>query len=212
MSDVSLIKQKKTVRALMNARLQRITQEERENWSDKIAAHITNMDCYARAAAILGFIAMPFEVDISPILKKGMHDGKSIFVPRMNGREIRFHRIESLKGPWEKHPYGVLEPSAGLPVYDNYCRRMGEALVVTPGLAFDNSGGRLGFGKGYYDRFIRLCRTAVNDAGAASIRFIAVCFHLQLIEKVPAGKYDCVLDGLVSEKGVEYGDAAIGQL
>ena len=188
----------------MKSKLAAVTQLERDVWSRRIAEHVTTLSCYENARSILGFIAMPGEVNAPLILQQGLKDGKSIYVPRMYEGSIRFHRIENLEGPWEAHPFGVREPSSNLPTYGHIDIQNGQTLVITPGLAFDKARGRLGFGKGYYDGFIDLCRSRIHAKDPASIRFVGVCFLLQLIETVPAGETDCLLDGLVTENGVVY--------
>lgn len=208
MNEAELREKKKAARAAMQKRLAQLSRGTRAIWSGEIAESIRRLSCFAKASTLLGFLPMPDEVDTIPILRWGLEEGKSIFVPRMYGDEIKFHRLENLCGPWDEHPFGVREPNKDLPLFQP-AARTGETLVVTPGLAFDTSGGRLGFGKGYYDRFIAHCRSVDS---ANTILFVGVCFRTQILEKIPAGEYDCILDGLISNSGIEFTTGGSRQL
>jgi 5-formyltetrahydrofolate cyclo-ligase len=105
-----------------------------------------------------------------------------------------FHRITTLQEPWDIHSYGIKEPPKHYPVIDPFSWEKGIVLSVTPGLAFDRKGGRLGRGGGYYDRFFNRCQENLLTLG--------VCFACQMVDQVPIESHDCPIGGVVTEEGI----------
>ena len=100
------------------------------------------------------------EVDTGPILALLKDQGKKVVVPRINNRENLVHLEIDSDSVFEKNRWGIPEPSEG--------RRISEEnidLVFIPLLAFDRQGHRVGYGKGYYDRFLAHCRPDVLKIG-----------------------------------------------
>jgi 5-formyltetrahydrofolate cyclo-ligase len=184
----------------MKSALRAVSAEVRAQWSSRIASEVQKLPQWQSSPAVLAFLSMPTEVDTTALLEAAFSEGKTVGVPRMNGSEINFHEITSLEGPFEPHPYGLREPAATLPVLDPQRIDSRDVFVVTPGLCFDGGGARLGFGRGYYDGLITLCRALPEK----NFYFAGVCFHVQLIDYVPTGDHDCTLDALITERGVEY--------
>jgi 5-formyltetrahydrofolate cyclo-ligase len=195
-----LAREKAATRASMKAKLAAVGDIQRIGWSGNIAENLFRLPQWVSAEAILAFLPMTKEVDTEPIIKRAFQEGKTVGVPRMYGDTIKFHHIHSLAGPWDPHPYGLREPPAQLPVIEPFSIKGNHILVVTPGLCFDTKGNRLGFGRGYYDRFITDCRSVKQK----NFYFTGVCFSPQIIESVPTGDHDCVLDAVISESGIEY--------
>jgi 5-formyltetrahydrofolate cyclo-ligase len=108
----------------------------------------------------------------------------------------------------------MLEPRADLPVLSRGELAAARTLVLTPGLAFDCRGGRLGRGKGYYDRFFRSLegsgripssrpvQSAAAGEGIQGLPAWGVCFTLQIVDEVPMGEGDRRVDGIVTEEGL----------
>jgi len=113
--------------------------------------------------------------------------------PRLDGREMELRWC----APSELNPTGrwaIPEPPAEAPVAEPL------DVVLVPGLAFDGQGGRIGYGAGYYDRFIRRRR-----ATGASTRFVGFAFEFQLVDgSLPLHEGDEILDGFVSEAGLRW--------
>jgi len=191
---------KRSARKNMKAAIAAVPAERRSAWSAGIAEHVTALPEWKDCKTVLAFLPMQGEVDTTGVLERALLENKILAVPRMYAEDIRFHRIESTAGPWENHPYGVREPPATFPVVDPCAEESGEVLVITPGLCFDCRGGRLGFGKGYYDRVLKRCRRE----RPGQVFFAAVGFAIQLIDKVPRDAHDCMVDAIVTERGVEF--------
>ena len=103
---------------------------------------------------------------------------------------MRYHIVTSLD---ELYPdsYGILEPPPGNPVYDPETD-LGSAVCFVPGLVYDKAGFRLGYGKGFYDRYL----------SAFSGCTIGVVYSDYILREVPRGRYDVSVDILLTEKGV----------
>lgn len=159
-----------------------------------ISARLLALPEFTAAHTIAAFVGVGGEVNTNDLIVQALGMGKRVAVPWRDGAELRFAAIRSLD---ELIPasLGLLEPPASLRNDPGRnCPAEAIDLVVTPGVAFDRTGRRLGRGKGYYDRFFRRVRT---DAFR-----VAVGFECQMVEAVPVGSGDEPLDAVVTEAAV----------
>lgn len=133
--------------------------------SRTVHATLLGLPEWARARSVFAFLSMAAEIDTFELIGRALAQGKHVAVPRMHGRVIRFHLIDSPHGPFDDHPYGVREPQAAFPIVDCEDDAFHPILVVTPGVAFDAAGRRLGHGMGYYDGFFRSVAERCSKAG-----------------------------------------------
>lgn len=119
--------------------------------SDKICEKITGSSYFIDAKTVYGYIPVRGEADILPVLRKALESGKSVAVPRCIDRQVMFfYEIKSLK-ELKKGAFGIPEPTGDTPFFDTK-----DAIMLVPGAAFDRqSGQRLGYGAGYYDRYLK---------------------------------------------------------
>ena len=140
------------------------------------------------------FLSMNDEIDTKPLLEMSLRDGKKIFAPGVDKKSgaLVFYRVSSPGGPWQEGPFGIREP-----LNESEKAAAGDfpALVITPGLAFDRKGNRLGRGRGYYDRFF-----AGLDAAGREYTALGLCMEAQLSAQVPAGARDKKMDGILTGK------------
>lgn len=141
---------------------------------------------------------MPFrsELDITPVMEWCWQQGINVLVPRANrmDRSLHLHWINSYDD-LESGAWGIREPKQSLPEWD-----VSTAIdaIIVPGLAFDLQGGRLGYGGGYYDRFIRSLRRAPWK----SPLLIAIAFASQIVDAVPMEGHDLECDVIITERGI----------
>jgi 5-formyltetrahydrofolate cyclo-ligase len=192
--------EKRSMRAWMKSVVTEVSEEDRDRWSSGITGHLTALPEWHRCRTVLAFLPMKIEVDTRGIIARSLAEGKTVGVPRMYGEEIKFHKIDSIDGPWDCHPYGIDEPPLSLPEIDLSSIDYGNICVITPGLCFDREGQRLGFGKGCYDRFNLHC----SKVAAGRAFFAGICFNIQLVDLVPVSEFDRRLDAVVTESGVVY--------
>lgn len=161
---------------------------ERVERSRSIAARLTTLPETVDARAVMAFWSFGSEVDTAPLIEGFLADGKTVALPRIEEGEVV--PVEYTPGgEMSRTAFGSMEPRSGR-VLDP--RQLD--LVVVPGVAFDRSCRRLGYGGGFYDRLLGRTR---GDAPAVSI-----AFALQLVGEVPAGRIDRTVDAIVTEDEV----------
>jgi 5-formyltetrahydrofolate cyclo-ligase len=176
------------------ARSRRDGQENRPQLSRQIRQRLTALAEYSQAATVMLYVSFRSEVETHDLLAAACAAGKRVVVPYCVADRLELFRLESLA---ELAPgtMGILEPAAELRRRAD--RRIAAAeidLVVAPGLAFDRRGGRIGYGKGYYDRLLREVRP---DAAV-----VAVAFECQVFAAVPLLPHDVRMDKIVTEQAV----------
>ncbi len=162
--------------------------EEKERIDSKIERRVVNLWAFRESKVIIAYISKKIEVDTSYIIETAFSLGKKVAVPRCveGTREMEFFLINS-RNDLEKGSYGLLEP---VPERCEKLTDFSDSLCIVPAIAFDMSGYRLGFGKGYYDRF--LSRFPGKTAGICYSDCVAST-------QLPHGKYDRCIDMLITE-------------
>jgi 5-formyltetrahydrofolate cyclo-ligase len=192
----TLEREKRSLRAEMKKRLVSLCAAEREEKSGKIRAFLAEAEFWPSLSAVAAFLPLPDEPDLVPLLRQALGEGKTLFLPRIDGANLVFHTAASLEKNLLLHAYGMPEPSPRLPPAD-WAAAGERILFLVPGLAFDRRGGRLGRGKGFYDRFFR------NFTGSLPL-VLGTAFSRQVVERVPSGGADFPMKGLVTEEGIFY--------
>lgn len=160
----------------------------REEKTKEIVDRLLNDSTYQKANTIALFKSFNFEVDTNSIIDISLSNNKVVALPRIEQDEIVFYKINS-KSILVKNKYKIEEP---ISKKDNYIEKENIDLVIVPGLCFDRSGNRLGYGKGFYDRFL----------SGTSIRTIAICFDEQLLDEglLPASNSDVKIEEIITNK------------
>lgn len=148
---------------------------------------------YKYCKTVLLFCSFKDEPDTSEIAKKALKDGKRVFYPKSyDGGIVRFFKVNSLDDLSDSGMFGIKEPSENS---EEYKANGTSELCLVPGLCFDRNGYRIGYGKGYYDRF--LAKFAGISAGFA----YSGCISEEPI--VFEKRYDKHVDMIFTEKGVD---------
>jgi 5-formyltetrahydrofolate cyclo-ligase len=176
------------------ASARRAKQADADRLSRQIFGRLAALPQYARARAIMLYLDVRSEVQTRWFLPTAWAAQKLVVVPFCEDGEIELFKLQGLD---ELLPatMGVLEPKPDL--RGRVDRKVDPAeldLVVVPGLAFDLRGGRLGYGKGYYDRFLHQLRPDVTK--------LAVCFESQIFPEIPVLPHDIRMDLVVTENAV----------
>ena len=141
---------KDELRRRMRAILAAMPLKEAKRQAERAAERLAEWPAYRSAGCVLLYAALPGELDTGPMILRALADGKRLLLPRCEeSGEIRAMRVED---PRTLRPgrFGIREPSGALPAADP----LAIDLVLTPGLAFDEEGARLGRGKGFFDRYL----------------------------------------------------------
>lgn len=155
-------------------------------WSGQVCLHLRSDQRFARAKTIHSFwpMAERGEVDIRPILRSIHEGGRTLWLPVVHGRTLLHATFES-EAALHATRFGPLEP-AGEPF-----ATVEPEVILVPALAVDDRGNRIGYGGGFYDRFL---------AHLSALR-VGVVFSAQILPSVPADPHDIPLDAIVSEVG-----------
>jgi len=168
-----------------------LTEQEIKEKSKKVIDNLSSLEEFQKAKNILFYVSVNNEVDTQEIIKELLKE-KSIIIPyTIKNKPAIF--LSELKDFVELEPktFGMLEPK------EKYIREFdGEKLdlVIVPGIVFDKNGHRIGYGYGYYDRFLKTIKKDVVKIGLA--------FDFQLIDKIPEEEHDVPLDVVVTGKEV----------
>jgi 5-formyltetrahydrofolate cyclo-ligase len=154
------------------------------------------------AETVLLFLSAPGEIETVPLLDLAFQQGKRVFLPRVEGEIARFFRVQSPAGPWQTGAFGIREPLVEDPdLIEEFPPRSGgggrAVVLVTPGMAFDRQGNRMGHGKGYYDRFF-----ARLDSLGLSYSRVALCLEQQIIPQVPVESWDKKMNAICTGAGI----------
>ena len=162
--------------------------------STEICKKILASPQYNSATTIFAYMALPDEVDLTPVILDALQNGKNVAVPKIISQTeniIQFFYLDKTKNLTEQTAtgtYNILEPDESMPATPNPTQN---TLILVPGRAFTKEGDRLGRGKGYYDRFLwdGLSRCARNDVVLAG-----VCFDFQIKKSLPISRDDVRMD------------------
>lgn len=174
-----------------------LSNEERIIKSRRITDAVLKLDCYQKAASILLFASYKSEVNTFLLAKESIHQGKTVFFPKVTGKEMEFYKIAAID---ELKPgyHGILEPSIS-EANAYYGSVTSDTVMIMPGSVFDLYGNRIGYGGGFYDRYLEKLEKANYI-----IDTIAVGFECQIIENdiLPADVHDKKTDYIVTEKRI----------
>lgn len=187
-----LREEKEELRKKYLALRQEMDLSRKEAMDKKITSLFTSLISYRYSDTLLLYYPAKGEVDTTGIIKAALFAGKKVALPLCHESEPRmdYYYINSLDD-LEDGKFGIPAPSPKLQKFDKCAEHKGIVAVV-PALAYDKQGYRLGYGKGYYDRYI-------NELRATSIGLVYTAF---IADTLPKGRYDINVDLLVTEKGV----------
>ena len=185
--EFSIWEAKQEIRRHMQSQRKALNPAQKQSWDKQIIAVILAQSVYQRAASILLYMAMPQEVNLDELLMAALASGKQVGVPRVNRQTKRMQAVRFLQDdPLVAGVFGILEPSSDAPIM-----RIEEIdLIIMPGLAFAINGARIGYGGGYYDRFLE------NESHRPYL--LAVAYDWQVFADLPATPADRKIDGIVT--------------
>ncbi|MBR5022061.1 MAG: 5-formyltetrahydrofolate cyclo-ligase [Oscillospiraceae bacterium] len=150
--------------------------------SARLGELFAQTDAYRQAKTVYGYMPYNQEVRTVPILERAIRDGKMVAVPKVYGDTMQFIYLDDLTRV-EKNAMGIPEPVADAPVADDKT-----ALVLMPGLAFDEAGHRIGYGGGFYDKFL----TAEPEHPT-----VALCYDFQMYAHLDTEEFDIPVDMVI---------------
>ena len=173
---------KKELRKAIRERKRAMTEDEIRQKSEALCQKFLASEEYRNARSIYGYLPYNQEVRTVPMLEQALRDGKRVAVPKCYGDEMRFIWMEDLSLV-EKGYANIPEPIADEPVADDET-----ALVLMPGMVFDPQGHRIGYGGGFYDKF--LAREVEHPT-------LALCYDFQMVEYLETEEFDIPVDKVI---------------
>lgn len=195
-TTVDIVERKKLIREQAHAN--RNAQANKDELSAAICEKFMALPAYTAAKTVMFYIDVRSEVRTRQALPAALASGKTIIVPWCNDRgELELFRLASM-AELAVGMYKILEPTADLRAQpEKQCRPEDLDLVMVPGVAFDRRGGRMGHGKGYYDKLLQHARPDTP--------LVALAFECQLFPEVPAAAHDIFMDQIITETAVYAG-------
>ena len=171
---------KKEMRAIIRTKKRAMTEEQIVSASARLGEQFRACELYKNAKTIYGYLPYNQEVRTVPMREQAIADGKAVAVPKCYGEEMRFIYIHDFEAEVAPGYAGIPEPIADGPVAGDKT-----ALVLMPGLAFDPQGHRIGYGGGFYDRFL---------AAEPDHPTLALCYGFQMVEHLETEEFDIPVD------------------
>ena len=170
---------KQELRQAIRARKRAMTEEDILRRSEILAEKFARSNAYRAAKTIYGYLPYNQEVRTVPMLRRALEEGKRVAVPKVYGDDMKFIYLDDLSQVAKGYA-GIPEPVADGPVAQDET-----ALVLMPGLAFDRAGHRIGYGGGFYDKF--LAREPHHPT-------VALCYDFQVMERLETEEFDIPVD------------------
>ena len=181
------MERKKSIRKRIFQLREGVPQSEIQESSRKIMHQITGLSLWQKASCIYAYMDFNKEVMTRELIETACRQGKRVAVPRVQGKEMHFYIITEFN-QCEPGVFGIAEPKDGLPEAD--CE---DALMIVPGVAFDCDRHRIGYGGGYYDRYLSVHKKHPTAAAA---------FSWQVLENIPCEPTDIRPDYLITEQTI----------
>lgn len=178
--------EKKALRRTIRAKMRdEWTAEYQQTVSKRVCEQIEAFLPFVRSHSIALYCAMTDEVDLTAILERYQGE-KRLLIPRVEGEDINFYTYQP-DALVTSEDYKILEPTATI---EEAVDPAEIELILVPGLAFDPYGGRMGRGKGYYDRFFARCPHALR---------VAVTSSMQIVDQIPLEPWDVTMHYIISD-------------
>ncbi len=159
-----------------------IDQEDKKKYDKDIFNKLTKLKEFKNAEKILVYVSLKDEVDTIRIIDYCLKIGKKVSVPKCKGNTIEFYNINSIN-ELKSGSFGIKEPEEKNKTVD-----FNSSICIVPGIAFDRNNNRLGYGKGFYDRFLEKYRFLK----------IGLAYKECLCEDIDVNKYDIKMDLIIS--------------
>lgn len=166
-----------------------IPKEKRDEFDKNISKRFSESITYNYSDSILFYASTDDEINTWILLEKALSDGKKVYFPKCyENSQMKFFRINS-KDDLKKGMFGLYEPEES---DEEFCTKTLNSICIVPGLLFDKEGYRIGYGRGFYDRFLS------KFSGVS----VGLCYRELFMPKLPRGHFDRHVDIVITEKGV----------
>lgn len=187
--SANLVKNEKSrLRKLLLNKRKNLSEISRASNSLKVLNKLFSLEIYKKSQHIALYHPINSEVDTYNIFQRSMLDGKKIYFPKITSSLIHFYNVQNLE-ELEKGYKGILEPKTQI----NRLSKDSLDLILLPGLGFDKLGNRLGYGGGFYDKYLE---------ELPRYKSIALAFDFQILDYLPTSKWDVKVGRIITESKV----------
>jgi len=178
--------EKKLIRKEYRDKRNELTNVQVKEWSETICTHLMATELFQQAEVIYFYYPLGNEVNLLEAAQTALDVGKCIGFPRIEGDLMQFYKIESLE-EFQEGCFHVMEPTSDVVL------KAEKPLILVPGLVFDSRKNRMGYGKGYYDRYTADVPQAIK---------VGIAYELQVVDKIPVNSFDIPMDYVITESGI----------
>lgn len=183
--------EKKDLRKIILNKRNSIDNNTKEEMDRELFNKLINLDLYKEAKNIFIYLSFGSEIDTKPIIDRALEEGKEVYIPKVYkiNKEMKAIRLNSFED-LEKNFMGILEPKDD----SNLIAKENIDLIIVPGAVFDLEGNRIGYGGGYYDRFLSNIKDKRNK--------IVLAYDLQIVGNIEAEEHDIKVDYIITNSRI----------
>ena len=185
---------KSEVRSLNRSLRDNMSPDEIADGSARIAKLLWDSEIYCSAENIMCYLNFRSEPITDDIISRAISDGKCVAAPVVLGNDMEFYRIHENEG-FKIGAYGIREPLIQTETNRFIPHNHHKTLMLLPGLAFDTFGNRVGYGAGFYDRYIERYESA-------ELSTCGICFDFMLADKIDADEFDRKVEYIITSKRI----------
>lgn len=182
----AVISDKSILRKYEKIRRKELLTDEKIILDEKICGNLLKSEAFNRAETIFAFYPLETEVDIMPVLRASL-EKKRLALPRCckENKIMNFYLVENFS-ELKKSSYNIFEPSGNI---EKEILPDEKTLIIVPGLVFSKNGERVGFGAGYYDRYLALYKA----------KTVSVCYEKSIVDRIDTNIYDIRIKEIITE-------------
>lgn len=184
---------KKEIRSHIKKLRNALPQSLRNEYNKQIYHRLSSLDEFKEADMLFTYISFGSEVSTKEIINKAIQMGKKVYVPKVEDGGMNFYEIKGFEG-LIRSEFGIMEPDSQ--EHHRYIAGLSDnskMLMLLPGLAFDKYGNRIGYGAGYYDRYL-------NSHSQTEWVKLALAYDFQVMNQIKVNKYDIPTDYIITDK------------
>lgn len=161
--------------------------KEKEIMDNRILNQLINYELYINAKSIFIYLSFGTEIDTNKIINKALEDKKEVYIPKIykEDKSMKAIKLNSFKD-LKKNSMGILEPIDD----SNFIEKEKIDLIIVPGVVFDFKGNRIGYGGGYYDRYLEPIKDVRNK--------VVLAYDLQIIDSIESEPHDITFDYIIT--------------
>jgi len=190
--EIVMTTKKKELRKSLLKKRCGLSKEDCRKLSKIVCKRLTELEIYKHADTVFAYSSIRNEVSCDYLIEKALSDGKKIALPKVinsdNDNEMHFFYCNEQEN-LEEGFMGISEPKED---YSNLAVPSENTLIILPGIAFGRNFGRIGYGKGFYDRYLSLYEENVQS--------VAVCYDFQLLDTIPTDEHDIPSNAIVTPR------------